>query len=170
MNIIQQLEQEQIKSLPNKPIDDFRPGDTIKVHCNVVEGNKSRIQVFEGTVLYTKGSGVNTNVCVRKIGVGGIGVERVFPLYSPTVAKIERVRQGKVRRARLFYLRDRVGKRARVREKSALSARMLKAREEAKAAKTAKAEEKAAKAKAKAEQKAAKAEAKAAEAPSTAEE
>lgn len=180
MNIIQQLEQEEIKNLPKKRIDDFRPGDTIKVHCNVVEGSKSRIQVFEGTVLYVKGAGINANVCVRKIAIGAIGVERVFPIYSPTVARIERVRQGRVRRARLYYLRDRVGKRARVREKSALSARMIKAKE---AAKVEAAEAKAAKAKAKAEDKAAKAKAKVAaadtpaaeakavsEAPSTAEE
>lgn len=156
MNIIQQIEQEEIKNLPQKPIDDFRPGDTIKVHCNVVEGNKTRIQVFEGTVLYVKGSGISANVCVRKIGVGGVGVERVFPIYSPTVAKIERIRQGRVRRARLYYLRDRVGKRARVREKSALSARMLKAKEAAKADAAA---TKAAKSKAKAAEKAAKAKA-----------
>ena len=177
MNIIQQLEQEQIQSLPKKRIDDFRPGDTVKIHCNVVEGSKSRIQVFEGTVLYIKGSGINANLCVRKIGVGGIGVERVFPIYSPTIAKIERVRQGRVRRARLYYLRERVGKRARVREKSALSARMIKAKE---AAKVEAAKAKAAKAKAKADEKAAKAkaaeagakaaDADVAEAPSTAEE
>lgn len=135
MNVIQNLEQEEIQRLSKKQIDDFRPGDTVKVHCRVVEGNKSRIQIFEGTVLYRKGGGINENLCVRKVAVGGIGVERVFPLYSPTVARIETVRHGRVRRARLYYLRDRVGKRARVREKSALSARMTKARENARAAK-----------------------------------
>ena len=151
----------------------FKAGDTVRVHLKVKEGEKERVQVFEGVVLGCEKSGARESFRVRRIA-SGVGVERVFPLYSPTVAKIERVRQGRVRRARLYYLRDRVGKRARVREKSALSSRMIKAREEAKVAKAealaakqkAKADEKAAKAKA------AKAEAKApaAEAPSTAEE
>lgn len=135
MNVIQNLEQEEIQRLSQKKIDDFRPGDTVKVHCKVVEGNKSRIQIFEGTVLYRKGAGINESLCVRKLSVGGIGVERVFPIYSPTVDAIETVRAGRVRRARLYYLRDRVGKRSRVREKSALSARMTRAREDARAAK-----------------------------------
>ena len=116
MNVIQRLDRAEIESMSKKPIDEFRPGDTVKVHCNVVEGSKTRVQVFEGTVMYRKGTGLSENVCVRKIGAGGIGVERVFPLWSPTVAKIERVRQGRVRRARLFYLRELRGKAARVRE------------------------------------------------------
>jgi large subunit ribosomal protein L19 len=149
MNVIQQVEQEEMKRLSTKQIDEFRPGDTVKIHCRVVEGNKTRIQIFEGTVLYSKGSGLNANLCVRKIAVGAIGVERVFPIYSPTVVRIECVRQGRVRRARLYYLRDRVGKRARIREKSALSARMVRAREDARAAKAQERAKKAAKASAK---------------------
>lgn len=135
MNLIQKLEQEEIQRFKAKPIDDFRVGDTVKVHCNVVEGTKSRVQIFEGIVLYRKGSGVNESLCVRKIGVGGVGVERVFPLYSPTVARIERVRQGKARRARLYYLRDRVGKAARVRERSVIVKRGEKAGAKAKKSK-----------------------------------
>lgn len=148
MDAIQRLERAEIENMRKKSIDDFRPGDTVKVHCNVVEGNKRRIQVFEGTVLYVKGSGINKNVCVRKIAVGAVGVERVFPLHSPTVEKIERVREGRVRRARLYYLRDRIGKAARVREK-APSGKVEKtgtsARAAKRAAKKAKKEAKAAK-------------------------
>ncbi len=121
MDVIQRLDRAEIEKLEKKKIDDFRPGDTVKVSCNVVEGDKRRIQVFEGVVIFRKGSGLSESVCVRKVSAGGIGVERVFPLYSPTVDKIVRVREGKVRRARLYYLRDRAGKSARVREKSAVA-------------------------------------------------
>jgi len=107
MNIISKLEQEQLKT----DIPEFRVGDSVKVHCRVVEGDKERIQLFAGIVIARKGSGVNSAYTVRKISYGE-GVERVFPLHSPKVAKIEVTRQGKVRRARLHYLRGRKGKEA----------------------------------------------------------
>ena len=96
-------------------IPDFKAGDTVNVHVRVIEGEKERIQQFQGTVLGIKGSGVSRSFIVRKIS-NGIGVERVFPLNSPKIARIERVRSGKVRRAKLFYLRDRRGKSARIKE------------------------------------------------------
>lgn len=94
----------------------FRPGDTVKVHVKVVEGNRSRVQVFQGIVIARKGHGVKETFTVRKVSFG-VGVERTFPLHSPTVDKIEVVSRGDVRRAKLYYLRDRVGKSARIREK-----------------------------------------------------
>ncbi|MGI9604959.1 MAG: 50S ribosomal protein L19 [Acidimicrobiales bacterium] len=97
-------------------IPDFQAGDTVKVHVRVVEGNKERVQVFEGVVIARRGSGINESFSVRKLSFG-VGVERTFPLHSPIMAKVERVARGDVRRAKLYYLRDRVGKRARVREK-----------------------------------------------------
>ncbi|MDZ7733791.1 MAG: 50S ribosomal protein L19 [Acidimicrobiia bacterium] len=97
-------------------VPDFAPGDTVKVHVRVVEGNRERIQVFEGVVIRRQGSGVRETFTVRKVSFG-VGVERTFPLHSPIVAKIERAKQGEVRRAKLYYLRDRVGKAAKVREK-----------------------------------------------------
>ena len=90
-------------------------GDTVKVHVNIKEGDKSRIQVFEGTVIAKKHGGVNETFTVRRVTYG-VGVERVFPIHSPAVAKVECVRSGKVRRAKLYYLRDRVGKAAKVKE------------------------------------------------------
>ncbi|MDH4475954.1 MAG: 50S ribosomal protein L19 [Verrucomicrobiaceae bacterium] len=107
MNIISKLEQEQLKT----DIPEFRVGDSIKVHCRVVEGDKERIQIYAGLVIARKGSGLNAAYTVRKISYGE-GVERVFPLHTPKVAKIEVVRFGKVRRARLHYLRSRKGKEA----------------------------------------------------------
>ena len=107
MNIISKLEQEQIKS----DIPEFRVGDSVKVHCRVVEGDKERIQLFAGIVIARKGSGLNAAYTVRKISYGE-GVERVFPLHTPKVAKIEVTRFGSVRRARLHYLRKRQGKEA----------------------------------------------------------
>lgn len=107
MNIISKLEQEQIK----KEIPEFKVGDSVKVHCRVIEGDKERIQIFAGIVIARKGSGLNSSYTVRKISYGE-GVERVFPLHTPKVAKIEVTRQGKVRRARLHYLRGRKGKEA----------------------------------------------------------
>jgi large subunit ribosomal protein L19 len=107
MNAIAKIEQEQIKS----DIPEFRVGDSVKVHCRVVEGDKERIQIFAGIVIARKGSGLNSSYTVRKISYNE-GVERVFPLHSPKVAKIEVTRQGKVRRARLHYLRGRKGKQA----------------------------------------------------------
>ena len=95
---------------------DFRPGDTVKVHVKVVEGNRSRIQVFEGVCIARKGNGITESFMVRKISFG-VGVERTFPLHSPTIDKIELERKGDVRRAKLYYLRDLRGKAARIREK-----------------------------------------------------
>lgn len=97
-------------------IPDFRPGDTVKVHVRVVEGNRERIQVFQGVVIARKGGGTRETFTVRKVSFG-VGVERTFPLHSPIIAKIEVVSQGKVRRAKLYYLRERVGKKARIKEK-----------------------------------------------------
>ena len=94
----------------------FRVGDTVKVHFTIVEGNRERIQIFEGLVINRSNSGIRSSFRVRKISFG-IGVERIFPLHSPRIQKIEVVRQGKVRQANLFYIRDRVGKAAKVQEK-----------------------------------------------------
>ena len=91
-------------------------GDTVRVHLKVKEGNRERIQVFEGTVIAKKHGGINETFTVRRISYG-VGVEKVFPLYSPVIEKVETVRKGKVRRAKLYYLRDRVGKAAKVKEK-----------------------------------------------------
>lgn len=97
-------------------IPDFRPGDTVKVHVRVVEGNRERVQMFQGVVISRKGGGLRENFTVRKISFG-VGVERTFPVHSPMISKIEVIMQGRVRRAKLYYLRDRVGKAAKVREK-----------------------------------------------------
>jgi len=114
MNIIQKIEQEQLK--PN--ISSFKVGDTIKVHTRVVEGDKERIQLFTGIVIGKRGAGINSTFTVRRISYGE-GVERVFPLHSPRIAKIEVERAGDVRRSKLNYLRDRKGKQAMaVKEKS----------------------------------------------------
>lgn len=110
--IIRELEQEQLK----EKVDDFNVGDTVKVYGKIKEGNRERIQVFEGTVLKIQGGGNRATFTVRK-NSNGIGVEKTWPLHSPNVEKVEVVRRGKVRRAKLFYLRDRVGKRAKVKEK-----------------------------------------------------
>lgn len=98
---------------------DFRPGDTVRVHVRVVEGEKERSQLFQGVVTNVRGSGMRQSFTVRKIS-GGVGVERTFPLHSPSVAKIELSRTGKVRRAKLFYLRGRKGKAAKVNEREKL--------------------------------------------------
>jgi large subunit ribosomal protein L19 len=97
-------------------IPDFSPGDTLKVHVRVVEGQKERVQVFQGVVIGRSGSGIRETFKVRKVSYG-VGVERTFPLHAPTIARIERVNRGDVRRAKLYYLRDRIGKAAKVREK-----------------------------------------------------
>src|SRR5271168_3213635 len=94
----------------------FRPGDTVRVHVRVVEGNRERIQVFQGAVLRRQGSGVRETFTVRKVSFG-VGVERTFPLHTPIIAKIEMVTEGVVRRAKLYYLRDRVGKSAKIKER-----------------------------------------------------
>ncbi|MCG8493824.1 MAG: 50S ribosomal protein L19 [Sneathiellales bacterium] len=117
MNVIQQLEKEQIEKLTaERPVPDFRAGDTLRVHVKVVEGSRERIQVFEGVCIARNSGGINANFTVRKISYGE-GVERVFPLYSPRVDKIEVVRQGIVRRAKLYYLRELRGKKARIKER-----------------------------------------------------
>jgi large subunit ribosomal protein L19 len=97
-------------------IPDFGPGDTLKVHVRVVEGDRERIQMFEGVVIARRGSGVRETFTVRKVSFG-VGVERTFPVHSPIIAEIENLRRGDVRRAKLYYLRDRTGKRARIKEK-----------------------------------------------------
>ena len=97
-------------------LKEFNPGDTVKVHYRIIEGGKERIQIFQGTVIRIKGTGINKTFIVRKISFG-IGVERIFPYHSPKVAKIEIIRRGKVRRAKLYYLRERVGKATKVKEK-----------------------------------------------------
>ncbi len=117
MNIIEQLEQEEIQRLMNdKVVPDFYPGDTVKVSVRVIEGTKERIQIFEGVCIARGGKGINKSFTVRKISFGE-GVERIFPLYSPTISKIEVVRHGAVRRAKLYYLRELRGKAARITEK-----------------------------------------------------
>ena len=97
-------------------VPDFGPGDTLKVHVRVLEGNRERVQVFQGAVIRRQGSGVRETFTVRKISFG-VGVERTFPVHSPIVAKIEVLSRGDVRRAKLYYLRDRVGKAAKIKEK-----------------------------------------------------
>jgi large subunit ribosomal protein L19 len=97
-------------------IPDFGPGDEVKVHVRVVEGNRERIQVFQGYVIARRGSGINETFTVRKISFQ-VGVERVFPVHAPVIAKLEMIRKGDVRRAKLYYLRDRAGKAAKIKEK-----------------------------------------------------
>src|SRR6202521_3521621 len=117
MDLIQELEQEQIAKLSaGKEIPDFAPGDTVLVNVKVVEGERTRIQAYEGVCIGRSGRGVNESFTVRKISYGE-GVERVFPLYSPMIDSIEIVRRGKVRRAKLYYLRQRRGRKARISEK-----------------------------------------------------
>ena len=117
LNLIQQLEKEQIAKLSaGKEIPDFEPGDTLLVNVKVVEGERSRVQAYEGVCIGRSGGGLNENFTVRKISYGE-GVERVFPLYSPMINSIKVVRRGKVRRAKLYYLRGRRGKSARIGEK-----------------------------------------------------
>jgi large subunit ribosomal protein L19 len=116
MNIIAELEKEQIQKLSaNREIPDFEPGDTVLVNVKVVEGDKSRVQAYEGVCIARAGRGINQSFTVRKISYGE-GVERVFPLYSPMIDSIKLVRRGKVRRAKLYYLRGLRGKKARITE------------------------------------------------------
>jgi large subunit ribosomal protein L19 len=117
MNLLKQLETEQVAKLSaGKEIPDFQPGDTLLVNVKVVEGERSRVQAYEGICIGRAGSGLNENFTVRKISYGE-GVERVFPLYSPMIDSIKVVRRGKVRRAKLYYLRGRRGKSARIVER-----------------------------------------------------
>ena len=112
MNIIEILEKDQLKD----DIPQFAPGDTVRVHAKIVEGNRERIQVFEGVVIGRQGTGIREMFTVRRISYG-IGVERMFPVHSPRIDKIEVTRRGAVRRAKLYYLRERTGKAARIKEK-----------------------------------------------------
>ena len=117
MNLLQQLEQEQVDRLAaSRPIPEFQPGDTLRVGVRVVEGERERIQIFEGVCIARKNAGVNSNFTLRKISYGE-GVERIFPLYSPRITSIDVVRRGVVRRAKLYYLRGRTGKAARITER-----------------------------------------------------
>ncbi|OLF75382.1 50S ribosomal protein L19 [Maricaulis sp. W15] len=127
MNMIEQLEQEEAaRVLGDKEIPDFSAGDTLRVHVRIKEGERERIQVYEGVCIARNGGGLNESYTVRKISFGE-GVERVFPLYSPNVEQIEIKRKGKVRRAKLYYLRDRRGKSARIAER--VSGRGIEKRE-----------------------------------------
>lgn len=117
MNIIEQLDAEQMQRLSEiRKIPDFQPGDTVVVNVKVKEGDRSRVQAYEGVCIARAGAGINENFTVRKISYGE-GVERVFPLYSPIIDSLTVVRRGKVRRAKLYYLRDRRGKSARIAER-----------------------------------------------------
>lgn len=117
MNIIEKLDQQQIADLTaNKEIPDFAPGDTLRVNVKVVEGTRERVQAFEGVCIARANKGINSAFTVRKLSYGE-GVERVFPLYSPTLDSIQLLRRGKVRRAKLYYLRGLTGKKARIVEK-----------------------------------------------------
>jgi large subunit ribosomal protein L19 len=118
MNLLQTLEEEQRKKLATaRPIPRFDPGDTVRVSVKVVEGERERIQAFEGVCIARKNAGINSNFTLRKISYGE-GVERIFPLYSPRITAIEVIRRGAVRRAKLYYLRGRTGKAARIAERS----------------------------------------------------
>jgi large subunit ribosomal protein L19 len=118
MNLIETLEQEELARVTKgKTIPAFDPGDTLRVKVKIKEGERERVQAYEGVCIARSGAGLNANFTVRKISFGE-GVERVFPLYSPSVEGVEVVRRGKVRRAKLYYLRDRRGKRARISERS----------------------------------------------------
>ncbi|BCP55362.1 hypothetical protein K32_39790 [Kaistia sp. 32K] len=118
VNIIEQLEKEQLEIVAaQRAVPEFQPGDTLKVNVKVVEGSRSRVQAYEGVCIARSGGGLSESFTVRKISYGE-GVERVFPVYSPLIASIEVVRRGKVRRAKLYYLRDRRGKSARIVERT----------------------------------------------------
>ena len=111
MDLINNIESEYLK----EDLPDFKSGDTVKVNVKVIEGNRERIQTFEGVIIAANGAGVNKTITVRKLSFG-IGVERIFPVHAPIVDSIEVVRKGKVRRSKLYYLRDRVGKSAKIKE------------------------------------------------------
>lgn len=111
MDIIKAFTEEQLK----KEIPEVKVGDTVRVHNRIVEGSKSRIQIYEGTVIAKRGGGISETFTVRRISYG-VGVEKTFPIHSPNVEKVETIRRGKVRRAKLYYLRDRVGKAAKTKE------------------------------------------------------
>ncbi|NOG70388.1 50S ribosomal protein L19 [Roseicella sp. DB1501] len=122
MNLLQQFEAEQTsRLLAARAVPEFGPGDTVRVMVKVVEGERTRTQAYEGVVIARSNKGVNSNFTVRKLSYGE-GVERVFPLYSPSIAEIAVVRRGKVRRAKLYYLRGRTGKSARIQERTTTNA------------------------------------------------
>jgi len=114
MNLVKSLER-QLEPNPNIP--DLRPGDTVRVHARIIEGDRERVQIFQGTVIRIRRGGAGASFTVRRIASHGIGVERTFPFYSPRIEKVEVTRRAKVRRAKLYYLRDRRGKAARLKEK-----------------------------------------------------
>jgi len=116
MSVIKSLEAKQLK----QDVPEFTPGDTLKVHVKIKEGDKERVQVFQGTVIARNGGGIDESFTVRKV-TAGVGIERVFPLHSPNVAKIELIKQGSVRRSKLYYLRGLKGKKARIAEKKDIS-------------------------------------------------
>jgi large subunit ribosomal protein L19 len=127
MTIIQELERDQMRAVTSKrSVPEFAPGDTVKVMVKVIEGDSTRLQAYEGVVIARSGSGINESFTVRKISYGE-GVERVFPVYSPYIAEIEVLRRGKVRRAKLYYLRGRRGKSARIFERTDARAKRLNA-------------------------------------------
>ena len=143
MNTIEQIEQEQLAELSAaRAVPEFSPGDTVRVNVKVVEGSRERVQAFEGVCIGKKSRGLNSSFTVRKLSYGE-GVERVFPLYSPRIDSIQLVRRGDVRRAKLYYLRGRTGKRARIAEKTTGAAGKAAAAERA-AASAAKSEARAA--------------------------
>ncbi|WP_456479151.1 50S ribosomal protein L19 [Nautilia sp.] len=111
------IEAFEAKQIEGKEIPEFRPGDTVRVAVEIKEGDKKRIQNYEGVVIAIKGQGAGKTFTVRKIGANNIGIERIFPLYSESIAGIEVVRKGKVRRAKLYYLRGKTGKKARIKER-----------------------------------------------------
>ncbi len=118
MNVLRMLEDEQVKKLSEgRAVPEFRPGDTVRVSVKVVEGERERVQAFEGVCIARRNAGLNSSFTLRKISYGE-GVERVFPLYSPRITAMEVVRRGKVRRAKLYYLRGRTGKAARIAERA----------------------------------------------------
>ncbi|MCS6855587.1 MAG: 50S ribosomal protein L19 [Elioraea sp.] len=121
MNLLQQIEAEMVaKRLAERPVPEFGPGDTLRVMVKVIEGERTRLQAFEGVCIARKNAGINSSFTVRKISYGE-GVERIFPLHSPNIAEIKVLRRGDVRRAKLYYLRGRTGKAARIAEKLGLT-------------------------------------------------
>ena len=111
MNLVEKITKKQIRT----DLPEFRVGDTVRLDVKIIEGKRQRIQIFEGTVICKHGGGISETFTVRRVSYG-VGVERVFPVHSPNVAKVETIRKGRVRRAKLYYLRDRVGKAAKVKE------------------------------------------------------
>ena len=126
MNVIEQIEAEHAAKLPGATIPEFRPGDTVVVNVKVAEGERTRVQAYEGVCIARSGHGLNESFTVRKISYGE-GVERVFPVYSPMIDSVKVLRRGKVRRAKLYYLRDRRGKSARIAERTDAGAAAAKA-------------------------------------------